>query len=61
MSNCIVDIFEKTVERFPNRVAVADAESSCTFIELKSLAQKIAKELNFEEEIIPRSLWMPTP
>lgn len=52
MSNCIVDIFEKTVERFPNRVAVADAESSCTFIELKSLAQKIAKELNFEEEII---------
>ena len=52
MSNCIIDIFEKTARRFSDRIAVSDELISCSFGELKSLAYKIAKELDSEEEMV---------
>ena len=45
MSNPIIDIFEKTVSRFPDKTAIADEERSISFSELRGLALYTAHRL----------------
>ena len=46
MSKCIIDMFEKTVSRFAERIAVADENKSITFTELKKHSLEIADMLD---------------
>ena len=41
----ILEEFEKTVERFPGRTAVADQESSYSWKELRDLAERAGSAL----------------
>lgn len=52
MSNCIIDIFEKTVSRFPKKTAVADEERSLSFSELRALALYTSQKLSQKESCI---------
>ena len=52
MSNCIVNIFENTVLRFPNRTAVADEQHALSFSELKKFSQKIANRIENKNTVI---------
>lgn len=46
MSKCMIDMFETTVSRFPNRIAVADEKKEITFAKLKKYALEIANRIN---------------
>ena len=41
----ILDFFEKTVEQYPEKVAFADEEKSCTYRELQMRSKRIASYL----------------
>lgn len=45
MSNPIIDVFERTASRFPDKTAIADEERSISFSELRSLALYTAHRL----------------
>ena len=56
MEKSIVDILEKTAKKYPDKVAVKDINTECTFSELVDCAKKIGTQLikeNVTGEIIP--------
>ncbi len=50
--NMLLEAFERTVERFPNKVAVADATDSYTFEELRGKAREYGAELANENDAV---------
>ena len=50
MQKSVIEYLEHTVARFPDKVAVADAEGQMTFEELWKSARKLAQSIGIKDE-----------